>query len=130
MTIRSSGMLINGIHFRMLSSKIASENDTGLIIKIIGLKKDFFYNSSMKNQYLIKSTIFWSTQDMPVRKMIDDPPSEIYGWARSFIDQLKNWVSCINEGAVTENVPFLDGLKEQKDLFYFLSKKERFLGHY
>jgi len=122
-----SGILVNGIHFRILSSKVASENDTGLVIKIIGTKKEFLYNSTMKNQYLIKSTFSWVQQEMPARELLEDPSSEIYGWTQSFFDQLANWVKCITNDEVTENATFVDGLKEQKVLSHFLSKKNELL---
>lgn len=118
----ASGMLYNGMHFKMLTSKVALPEEVGFSIKIIGSKKEFSYDTNMKNSYLIKSSIYWDKQEL-APNFLADPPSEIYGWSQSFVTQLMNWTQNINSGVNTDNATFLDGLKGQRILFGFLSKK-------
>jgi len=116
------GMLTNGIHFNIVTSKVTLPHDAGLTIKITGERKEFFYNSKMGDLYAIKSTALLDSRRINSISTLENSPSEVYGWSQSFLDQLENWMKCINHGEATDNATFSEGLKEQKVLMYFLSK--------
>lgn len=119
-----NGMLNNGIYFKLLASNVALPNEAEFSIKIIGTKKEVYYDSNMKDSYLIKSTIYWDTQKLAFDRFSDDYSNEIYGWGESFVVQLANWARCINYGENTNNATFSDGLKGQKALSAFLNKEK------
>lgn len=118
-----NGVLKNGIYFSIKASKSSVPEEIGLKIKVIGKKKEFFYESKYPKKYFLKSKIIWEEIDNHFVPKMEDPNGEFLGWQDSFLYQMQAWKSWVEGGSCDNVAKFSDGYYAQTVLMHLIDGK-------